>query len=208
MLKKSFLLLTILLCFFFNAAPAGAADSVSYLYGTLEKEQLASAGQLLDPGKIVLTREWSKGTFNKKHYTLFVVKCPPNKSDAYMKLGFKSLEGLKISLRWFRVSNVNGWGTEVNGEVHKTVDLSMTAANASEVGEILKLSDGFLRDNMTMLKKSNPKEYASLMSSKPVVVFERGFKVEFVIKIGIENPLLNEKILLLEKTIEVGYYNL
>jgi hypothetical protein len=120
----------------------------------------------------------------------------------------QSLDKATLVVHVARVSDINGWGTEVNGEVHRRTTLKLEFPKA-------KLSTAF-----TFLQKLEtapleaiaevwPTSMAEIQSSKPVGWYERGYVVDVDAQLVTGNPFDTETLVTLYRAQKrSGYYRL
>ncbi len=163
---------------------ASFAQAVQYMYGTVPqgKEEPKPVTTLIAAkAQVVTGYPWSKGfLFGKKTFKTYILTVPNESVDEFAATGlFKKLpEGTTISLVWSRVSDINGWGTEVNGEVHRRVNYNFDMKEA-EFADGFKLVTGAISNYLEKLQEIDEEKYGYLMEKAPVTAFERGFVVSF-----------------------------
>lgn len=180
------------------------AEKVSYLYGSFEQKNFSSSGPLFAGDRVLASYEWNKILVKK--YINILVKSPAEDVPKYKALGFLDVDSpLTLKFGWARVSDINGWGTEVNGEIHRRADFTLDV-KAYEIAEVFKVIESYSKNNMETFRKNLPEKFASLMTEKSVAAFERGFMIDFNMTLSIKRPLDKKATILMQNSQRFGYY--
>jgi hypothetical protein len=121
---------------------------------------------------------------------------------------FKPLDKATLVVRVSRVSDINGWGTEVNGEVHrfKELKLEFTKAQLPHAFTMLQQLETAPLDTMASVWPTTMEE---IQTDKEVSLFERGFVVAVDAKLVTGNPFDAETMVTLYRTQKrSGYFAL
>lgn len=178
-----------------SAAPEGAP--LTTLWGTVE-------GGLPGPAAETLSiRDWKKGVIHRHHYKTYVVRVAPENTGAYTAAGFQPLTEITVALRWARVSDINGWGTEVNGEIHRAWEWKPTFSGAELDGAFLLLKK-FMRDPIALLREAKGADH--VLQRGEVVLFERGFVVDSSIGLLTGHEWTGGETILYQAGSRSGYY--
>lgn len=100
---------------------------------------------------------------------------------------FQALDRATLVVRLSRVSDINGWGVDINGEVHRatTVQLEFHRARLAKAFTLLqKLETAPLEAIASVW----PTSLADLQSTTPVGWYERGYVVDVDARLVTGNP--------------------
>jgi hypothetical protein len=132
----------------------------------------------------------------------YVVNVEPGDIARFKDAGFSPIKELRVRLSWSRVSDINGWGTGVNGEVHRRVSKELVFSG-KELGDSFQLLRDFERDPLSVLGRY-PDDAGYIYRS--VSAFERGYVVSSGIQLIIGNKWTKDERLLFADNSESGYY--
>lgn len=171
------------------AGAAFAAEAPAFLFGTLPAGKDAPTAVLklvADKATVFTSRAFSTGFLGKHKFQTLIIGTDAGNRDAFIKTGlFKDLPAdTTIRMTWSRVSDINGWGTEVNGEVHRRVNYEVEM-KAGEIADGLALVKRLVKNNLAELQEITQEKYNWLMANAGVVAFERGFVVDFSLRIEV-----------------------
>ncbi len=173
----SFIIFSVLL----SVTPTNA-DSASpqfYWYGTTSSANLETIRKNLSSSDIVVAKESSQRRFWKPwvvdtaiSYVFRSVTSPlPQELD---ELGFKPLTKVRVTGSFARVSDINGWGTGVNGEVRRRStfndDYEMNPANERLIKESLY-------SPFSHLENASLSDFKNIFDVDGSIVFERAYYV-------------------------------
>jgi len=162
-----------------------------YMWGVLKarttKKLNALKKKVMDLSKkVVLTRKISH-LFSKE---LKLIIRPDNKIEnvelKLRELGFKRIPELKLKLEWARISDINGWGTEVNGEITRQAETKLLFA-PKQLPVAFKLIKKFVRNWWTTSKNTTglKTKFRYVSTRRRINDLERGFVVDFNLKVYI-----------------------
>ena len=141
-----------------------------------------------------------------KKFINILVKSPAADVPKYKALGFQEVDSpMVLTFGWARVSDINGWGTEVNGEIHRRADFTLDV-QINEIAEVFKVIESYAKNNIETFRKNLPEKFASLMTAKSVAMFERGFVINFHMDLSIKRPLDKKATILMKNSQQFGYY--
>ena len=117
----------------------------------------------------------------------YVVRDEEQAAPLFDRVPFKPLDKATLVVRVMRVSDINGWGVEVNGEIHADNELraSFDAANLSEAFELLQRLE---LDPWQTIEETWPGALSKVASREQITLFERGFVVDLDAVLMTGNP--------------------
>lgn len=187
------------------AAPR-AAEFV-YMLGEVRKP-----GKWEDPDvsaeadEIVFLNQERRGILLRK-WTTYLVKVRPERVQKFAEAGFEAIKDFKLAYRWSRVSNINGWGTDVNGEVHRAWTEEGRFQGA-DVATGLATARSFLEDWQAGTRSRYPDAVDYVWTGQSVATFERGFKVTFSMSLQVFSVKDSSYVTRLSWGRQSGYYSL
>jgi hypothetical protein len=167
-----------------NPTSGDTVSDLTWLWGIVEKKDWSDPDVSANANEVVTTYRWTEGLlWGKRKFVAYIVKLKADVVPAFQAAGFKPLTNLRVAERWNRISDINGWGTDVNGEVHRAAksDLDFTSDNLDSGFVGIKT---FLNDPAEVLKESNAELYDSLYTRQQVVIFEWGFVMESTVVVS------------------------
>lgn len=157
-----------------------AANTHLLMYGSVAAKELPEGfPELLKDSRVMTEYNWSKGFLGTKKFKTYILYTPYSNRKALEQVGFNTLESVKMDLAWARVSDINGWGTDVNGEIHRKVNYTLTGKGLSEIREFITSMREYELSPQSKLQELSEEKYGYLYAQAGVVPFERGFKVRF-----------------------------
>ncbi len=184
-------------------APAARQGGVP-LWGVVE---VTNGGKDIakDAQGLVSAHAWSTGWFWwKRSFVTYMINASPDQAEAFKAAGFKPLTEVRVRLHWNRVSDINGWGTEVNGEVTRRAWQDLTFS-----GEALQKGFALLRafedDPLAVLKDYPEHDFIMAQAGAPNA-FERGFRVSSSIEFITGRPEAGNESVLFSSSQRSGYY--
>lgn len=163
---------------------APANEKATVIWGTIDakntpKDVLAQIGT----GEVLTDYEWAKGILlNRKHFRTLIMKVAPNQLPEFQKIGFAELTEMRLSMNWARVSDINGWGTEVNGEIHRRTGFNLDLKKDEILDGIKRMRD-MLKNPAAELKRVSATRHAEIYTGR-VNALERGFVVDFTVELS------------------------
>ena len=133
-----------------------------------------------------LAREQIVTRYATGDHTAYVVHDHAKTKPVLDRVPFQSLDKATIIVRLARVSDINGWGVDVNGEVHRATTVQLEFPKT-------RLADAF-----TLLQKLETAPLEAIASvwptslaeiqAKPVGWYERGYVVDVDAQLVTGNP--------------------
>jgi hypothetical protein len=127
---------------------------------------------------------------------------------AATKQQFQSLDKAVLVVHLSRVSDINGWGVAVNGEVHRatTVKLEFPKARLAEAFTLLQKLETAPLETIASVW---PTSLAAIQSTKRVGWFETGYVVDVDARLLTGNPFdADTQVTLYRTQKRSGYFNL
>ncbi|MBI4347637.1 MAG: hypothetical protein HY553_12340, partial [Elusimicrobia bacterium] len=184
-------------------APTVAQPEFVTVYGTFEVAKGGSV-PLPAPGAVVSVHKTSTGSlWWKKHFSTTLVNVAPSEVERFVSAGFTVARELQVRLRFKRVSDINGWGVEVNGEVHRSwvEDHTFTP---EDMAQGLALIAEFGRDPIALLGRY-PDGLKHVMAGT-AAAFERSFVVDSSIQIKTGHEWTDNEKVLYADSARSGHY--
>lgn len=175
------------------------------LWGIVEITDDGGAGIPAQAQEIIAVQQRSTGwLWWKRRFATYMVNVAPGDVDRFTAAGFSPIKELRIRLSWSRVSDINGWGTEVNGEVHRNAYMDLDFSG-QDLAAAFKLLRDFEADPLAVLRRY-PKEERWVRARGPVASFERGYIVASSINVQTGSALTKDGKVLFENGHSSGYY--
>jgi len=154
----------------------------SYRYTSVDKRSDAATTI-----ETMLGREAIVARFSDHGRVAYVVRDDAATQPLFARVPFRSLDKATLVVRVMRVSDINGWGVEVNGEIHADNELraSFDAANVSEAFELLQRLE---LDPWQTIEETWPGALSKVASREQITLFERGFVVDLDAVLMTGNP--------------------
>jgi hypothetical protein len=154
----------------------------SYRYVAVRKgsDQAKTIETMVDRSQIV-------ARFAKGDRVSYVVRDGVATRPLFERVPFQSLDKATLVVHVARVSDINGWGTEVNGEVHRddTLRLDLGKRDLADAFTILqKLETAPLE----AIESVWPGRLGPVTTPKTVAMFERGYVVDVDAQLVTGNP--------------------
>ncbi|MBI5200440.1 MAG: hypothetical protein HY925_02540, partial [Elusimicrobia bacterium] len=181
--------------------PATPGELVT-LAGTFEIAKNGSANLPGTPAELVSVYKTSTGFFRRHHFGTYVVRVAPGEVERFTAAGFSAVPEIQIQLEFRRVSNINGWGVEVNGEVHRAWKETLTFSG-KDVGEGLRLIADFGANPEAVLSRY-PEAEAHIRNID--ILFERSYVVDSSIAIRTGHTWTDDEKLLYADSFRSGHY--
>ena len=108
-------------------------------------------------------------------------------TNAVPDVSFKSLDKATLVVRIARVSDIIGWGTEVNGEVHRSTELELEFPKA-QLPQAFTMLQQLETSPLEAIASVWPTSLAAIQTNKEVSLFERGYVVDVDAKLITGNP--------------------
>jgi hypothetical protein len=154
--------------------------------------------------KVLFMKQERRGILFRK-YVVYVVNVRPERVPEFVKAGFEAIKDFRLLLRWNRVSNINGWGTEVNGQITRAWTDEPRYRDA-KVAEGLEALRGFLEDWIPQTEKLYPGAIKHVWDQNSVSAYERGFVVDFSVSLQVYSVKDSQFITKLSWGRRSGYY--
>lgn len=156
--------------------------------------------------EVVFRNQERRGVLLRKWAT-YLVKVRPERVQKFTEAGFESIKDFRLTFRWNRVSNINGYGTDVNGEVHRAWKDEQRFKDA-DVAAGLATTRAYLEDWLAETRARNADAVDHVWTDKSVALFERGFKVTFSMSLEIFSVKDSKFVSRLSWGRQSGYYSL
>ena len=201
-MKKTLLVLGALCLLLTSSA---LAQDFVYVYGTYRAKEAPEV--IKEAAELVCSHKFRKGFFLKKHVT-FILKLEKDSLDTFKAAGFTQLKTIKMQATWARVSNINGWGTEANGEVHRRVNYKWEFTG-EELAQAFTKVKGLLDGPRETLENLSQEHFLHIFTGDSVAMFERGFRVSYSVTLTTSEATIGgEATTLLQNGGRTGYYSL
>jgi len=151
---------------------------------------------------VVSVYKTSTGFFRRHHFATYLVRVTPGDVERYTSAGFSVIPEIQVKLRFSRVSNINGWGVEVNGEEHRIWTETLTFTG-KEIGTGLKLIADF-GTNPEAVLSTFPEGEKYIRSAD--VMFERTYVVDSAISVRTGHTWTDDEKLLYSGSSRSGHY--
>jgi len=197
------LLVTVVCCLALLGTAARAADM--YVYGTHRVKEVPEV--VKQAVEIVSAHQFTKGILFRTYVT-HILKIDDGALDGFEAAGFQPLLRLRAVATWSRISNINGWGTEVNGECHRRVTQTWDF-EPTRFAEAFATVQRFVDGPRETLENLSAEHFEYVYTGKSVAMFERGFVVSSSIRLTTTTAQLGEEPTeLLANGGRSGYYSL
>lgn len=183
-------------------ASSTATGPLVTVWGTLEIKNKNAPDILAEAKSIVLVYNINKSMTDGHKLATYVVKIPQSALRKFQAEGFTVLEQITVRMNWNRISDVNGWGTGVTGECHRTWKQERTFSG-ERLNKGFQLVRDFTHDPIDML---NAKGMDYIFTKTPVSTNERGFVVEDGIAVRTGDKGTTDGQLLYQSGGSSGYY--
>ena len=117
----------------------------------------------------------------------YVVRDEEQAAPLFDRVPFKPLDKATLVVRVMRVSDINGWGVEVNGEVHRDATLRL-AFGHGDLARAFALLQQLHTAPLDTLAKVSPDSLARVSVPKAVAMFERGYVIDISAELVTGNP--------------------
>jgi hypothetical protein len=154
--------------------------------------------------KVLFMKQERRGILFRK-YVVYVVNVRPERVPEFVKAGFEAIKDFRLRLRWDRVSNINGWGTEVNGQVTRAWTDEPRYQDA-HVADGLSVLRGFLEGWIPQTEKLYPGAIKHVWDQNSVSAVERGFVVDFSVSLQVYSVKDSQFVTKLSWSRRSGYY--
>jgi hypothetical protein len=155
-----------------------------------------------------LAREAIVARFAHQGRVAYVVRDGAATKPLFDKVPFRALDKATLVVHVARVSDINGWGTEVNGEVHRDTTLRLDFSRA-ELARAFALLQRLETDPVAAVSAAWPNSLAQVDSSRAASIFERGYVIDVRAELVTGNPFDKETRVPLYRTAKrTGYTTL
>lgn len=159
------------------------------------------------PNSLLLLKKETTGFINRKTFVNLVVWAP-NAAVANLKsLGLFPVHQYRINIKLRRISDVNGWGTGVNGETSRIAQKDFKFQGQNILSGI-HFMQSLSNNNYQALQKVVPQEYKYILENKEVVMFERGFDLHYTVSLVVGEEHLGNEVIIYQVSQQIGYFSL
>ena len=200
-MKKTILLLGVLSLLVTSSA---LAQDLVYVYGTHKAKEVPEV--IKEASEFVCTYNFRKGFLCKKFVTN-ILKVKKDQLATFEAAGFSELKNLRMHASWARVSNINGWGTDANGEIHRRANFKWDF-KGDELAEAFTKAKEILGNPRESLENLSEEHFQHVFTRDTVAHFERGFLVKYSVSMSTSAATIGGGgTFLLENGGRTGYYS-
>jgi len=135
----------------------------------------------------MLGREAIVARYSDHNRVAYVVRDDAASQPLFARVPFRSLDKATLVVHVARVSDINGWGVEVNGEVHRDATLRL-AFGHGDLARAFALLQQLHTAPLDTLARVSPDSFARVSVPKAVAMFERGYVIDVSTELVTGNP--------------------
>ncbi len=147
--------------------------------------------------RVRLESKETRGFFSRRTWCRLVLEAPDSEEARLRSQGFQPLQAMKLVVTWSRIGNINGWGTDVNGEVTRRAGIR-PAYTGDQIPAGLDLASELLVDWRAASERIEPEAMAQIFANRPANSMERSFKVRIRVTATAIDPTSGNTVTLLD----------
>lgn len=185
-----------------------AQAPVLMTYSAEKAETEAFPEIMQEAQEVYLKNVTKRGLFRKRYDKRALITVSPEQVESFREAGFQAPKKVWAKIVWDRVSNINGYGTGVNGKVTRSWNAELGGGGEADQAEMLSFIESLSSNWIEATQETYPRASQSLWSKQQTHSFERGFRVRYSFSVYAKSRIADSPELVGSKHGTTGYYSL